>query len=417
MDVAFNMAMAVLAALAIPTIVYFGVGVTRVWRALRSVPPARAGVAWAPPDEEAPSVCVIVPAHNEERVIEHVVSSILRQNYPKWRAVFALDRCTDRTKEIIREVSGGDSRIEIIEIDACPEDWAGKTNALRVGVRDSDGAAASELLLFVDADTDLHPDCIRATVGLMLKRELDLVSLLSTLSRERWYEKIVQPVAVLELMRQHPLHRVNRTHKPASFANGQFMLFRRASYEALGGHERVKEALLEDLAFARALKADGGRWGVFIAGQMLRCRMYGDWGAFRRGWKRIFIESSRRRPRKLRTFGMQIGLEYVVMPLATFAAVGAGLLGVFTMPSAVVWATLGIGVTGLILWFLVAATIYASQGASVLWTFASPIGAWLLGMVLWEAARDLEENRGLSWGGRVYTNLMDQPLPGAAPRA
>jgi hypothetical protein len=35
--------------------------------------------------------------------------------------------------------------------------------------------------------------CVSATVGLMQERELDLLSLLSTLTCTRWFEWLVQP--------------------------------------------------------------------------------------------------------------------------------------------------------------------------------------------------------------------------------
>lgn len=417
MELLIQIGFGALAAASLVTVIYFSVALGRIRRALRSVPRAGAGVEMAPPEDELPSVCVIVPAHNEARVIEKVVASILKQDYPRWRAVVALDRCTDDTKAIVERVAAGDARVEIIEIDQCPEDWAGKTNALRIGVRDSGGAAESELLLFVDADTELHPLCLRAAVGLMTARDLDLVSFLSTLSREHWFEHIVQPMAVLELMREHPLERVNRAERPASFANGQFMLFRKSSYQKLGGHERVKEALLEDIAFARALKSDGGRWGVFIAGEMLRCRMYGDWGAFRRGWKRIFIESTYRRPKRLRQYATLIRSAYALMPTVSLVAAVGGGVGVLAAPSSWAWGACIAGVTGLALWLIAIARICSSQGASFASALLSPIGAWMVGGILRGAAEDLEQNRGVSWGGRVYTDLMNQPTPGVTSRA
>ena len=47
-----------------------------------------------------------------------------------------------------------------------------------------------------------------------------------------------------------PPDRVNSFDHPRSFANGQFMLFRKATYDRIGGHAAVKGAVLEDLAFA-----------------------------------------------------------------------------------------------------------------------------------------------------------------------
>ena len=44
--------------------------------------------------------------------------------------VLALDRYTDDTGAIARAAVGPDERFEVLEITECPDDWAGKVNAL-----------------------------------------------------------------------------------------------------------------------------------------------------------------------------------------------------------------------------------------------------------------------------------------------
>src|SRR5204862_6144625 len=94
-----------------------------------------------------------------------------------------------------------------------------------------------------DADTSFTPGCVAASLALMRERKLDLLSLLSTLSFDTWFERIVQPAATLELMRQYPLTLANAAMDRRPFANGQFMLFTREAYEDVGGHEAVKSSL------------------------------------------------------------------------------------------------------------------------------------------------------------------------------
>ena len=47
------------------------------------------------------------------------------------------------------------------------------------------------------------------------------------------------------------------TRDPSAFAAGPFMLFRRCSYEAIGGHRALAAEVVEDLALARAIKGRG----------------------------------------------------------------------------------------------------------------------------------------------------------------
>jgi glycosyltransferase involved in cell wall biosynthesis len=65
-------------------------------------------------------VCVVIPAHNESRVISALVRSLRAETYPDMRAVLALDRCTDDTAALARAQIADDRRFEIVEIDACP---------------------------------------------------------------------------------------------------------------------------------------------------------------------------------------------------------------------------------------------------------------------------------------------------------
>src|SRR5690606_40988737 len=73
-----------------------------------------------------------------------------------------------------------------------------------------------------------------------LFRSLALLSLLSTLFHDAWFEKLVQPAAGFELTRQYPPRRCNpRGDDPAAprpFANGQFMLFDAAAYRRSEEH-------------------------------------------------------------------------------------------------------------------------------------------------------------------------------------
>jgi cellulose synthase/poly-beta-1,6-N-acetylglucosamine synthase-like glycosyltransferase len=181
----------------------------------------------------------VVPAHNESRVIAACVRSLRTETYPQLRVVFALDRCTDDTAALVRAGIAGDGRFEIVEIDACPDDWAGKVHAAHTGVTRSRGAQGADYLLFADADTVFEPGCIAASLALMRQRKLDLLSLLSTLTHDMWFERVVQTAAAFELMRQYPPIRANGLKKRRAFANGQFMLFTRDTYDAVGGHAAV----------------------------------------------------------------------------------------------------------------------------------------------------------------------------------
>jgi cellulose synthase/poly-beta-1,6-N-acetylglucosamine synthase-like glycosyltransferase len=391
----------------VATILLWGFIWYRVERTIRIVPTLRFGQTLARADPPVGRVCVVVPAYNEARVIAGLIGSLRAENYRQVRYVLALDRCTDDTAAIARAEIGGDERFEIVEIDTCPNDWAGKVHAVHAGVTRSRGAVDAEYLLFADADTLFAPGCIASALALMRHRRLDLLSLLSTLRHQTWFERVVQTAAALELMRQFPLTRVNGIDGRRAFANGQFMLFRRDAYDAIGGHEAVKEALLEDLALARNIDAGGRRMGLFFADGLFHCRMYADWMQFRRGWKRIYTEAASRKAKRLSAWGLRIRWLGTIFPLWMLAA---GPLGALIIPRDATrgWTVVALSGAALLIWLGALARITWLAHAPQ-WTAPLHIvGAWLTANVLGEAARDLRSRTPTKWGGREYNLGADK---------
>ena len=293
---------------------------------------------------------------------------------------------------------GDDPRFTIVTIDSCPDDWAGKCNAAATGVRHAGG----DQLVFTDADTDFHPDLIRASVALRLREDVDLLSVLSTLSMTRWDEWCAQPVATLNLIRMHPLDQVNRRERPRAFANGQFMLFTSEMYHRLGGHEQVRDDLLEDIAFARAVRSNEGHAVIVNADHMLNVSMYDSLKDFCEGWKRIFIEVARRRPRRLVGWGIRAFTGGVVAPLIQVLSIVVGIM--LAMQGNVLASTLGIAPAsaGLVLQAIALAWIYRLGQAPVSGIIGFPIGSAILTWVMFDGARDLISGRPIRWGGRDY---------------
>lgn len=122
--------------------------VIRFVRPLPTAPPS--GAAW-------PAVAVIVPAFNEERVIDGTIDSLLRGDYPDLRVVVVDDGSTDGTWPRIQAWEARDSRV--IGVRQHPN--GGKAAALDAGV----AAGGTDLVVTVDADTVLEPDAIRRLVA------------------------------------------------------------------------------------------------------------------------------------------------------------------------------------------------------------------------------------------------------------
>jgi hypothetical protein len=89
------------------------------------------------------------PRAQQSRVI-HSRRSLRAETIRICGSMLALDRCTDDTAALARVEIGDDARFELVEVDFCPPDWAGKVHAVHAGVTRSARADAA-YLLFADA--------------------------------------------------------------------------------------------------------------------------------------------------------------------------------------------------------------------------------------------------------------------------
>ena len=378
----------------------FGV---RAWKEWRRSPVVRDGLRTPP--ASFPRVSVVVPAHDEERVAADCARSILSSDWPDLEVVFVLDRCTDGTEAALAPVAAADPRLRIEVNRDCPPDWAGKCNAARVGA----ARATGELLLFADADTRFDPQLVRASVGMMRARRLDMLSLWSSPRQERWFEQVVQPVTAIVMLKLFPMRRIDGTLGRRPFANGQFMLFERRAYEAFGGHAAVKDDLLEDLAFARGMRRMKMPQDSAIADGMLAVAMYDAWPAFREGWKRIFIESCTRNPRRLAEQAWQIAAIGAVLPAVRTASLALALAAVLAPDASVdegamVLAKLAVLVAAAaaVLRLSVVAVAYRLGRFPVWASVLFPVATVAVARILLAGARDLRNRVPIRWGGRSY---------------
>lgn len=380
---------------------YWSMALVHVVRTMRRVPTARSGLALARARQPTDSVTVIVPAHNEADAIGRLIESLKVQDYPALRVVLALDRCTDGTEAAARHAIAGDERFEVVRIERAEPGWAGKVYAAWRGYQCSRHARTGDLVLFADADTTFDRSCISAAVALLHERELDLLSLLSTLRHQRWYEWLVQPAASLDLVHQYPLLRINRRDRAMAFANGQFMLLRRRFYVRVGGHLSVKGELLEDIGLARQIVEHGGRGGVLLADGLLRCAMYETFCQFVRGWTRIFKEAARRRPRRLVKGAGRLIVVGTVLPIASVACVL--LVGASGGPPRSV--SIGVAGAGLVVWLVTLGACYRISRAPLWAVPGHVIGGAIVSAILLRAAWDLIRGTPTRWAGLSYNRL------------
>ena len=267
-----------------------------------------------------PKVTILVPAKDEGAEIRRCIEGILQQDYPDFEVIAIDDRSADETGQIFDEIAHANAKVRVVHIapGALPEGWLGKCNALWTASRDATG----EWLFFVDSDVTIEPDALARTLALAIQRRYDAVSILTRLECRTFWERLILPLAAASWSVMFTISQTNednRTHIAA--ANGQFFLIRRGAYEAVGGHEAVRDQITEDVELMRLLKGRGFRTRLFMGAPLASTRMHSTLPQMFHGWARIYAGTSRRSPWRI------VGaiIFYLLCGLSVYPALAWGI--------------------------------------------------------------------------------------------
>jgi len=227
-----------------------------------------------PDGNPTPPVTVIVPARNEAANIGRCVTALLNQEDLSDLRVIVIDDCSeDQTPEIVRELANSDARVQTLSAPALPPGWRGKPHACDIASRH---AVGGDWLCFIDADTTAEPPLLRTALRVARERNLDLLSLQPFQELISPWERLILPTGFFLIAFTQDLRKTNDPALPEAAVNGQFMLARRHAYDAVGGHEGVRDQLAEDSALASNFKSAGFRVAVIGTRGLLHTRMYSD---------------------------------------------------------------------------------------------------------------------------------------------
>jgi glycosyltransferase involved in cell wall biosynthesis len=223
-----------------------------------------------------PTVSVIVPARNEEACLADCLHSLATQSGVAFEIIVVDDHSTDRTREIASSFPG----VRVIEAAPLPDGWTGKNNAVITGARQARG----EWFLFTDADTVHLPGSLAAALKDAQDNGAELLSYSPEQIAVTFWEMAILPVVFAELARQYSPSKVSDPASPIAAANGQYILIRRDTYDAVGGHIAIAGDILEDVALARNVKSSGRKIRFRYGANAVRTRMYRNYHQLRDGW-------------------------------------------------------------------------------------------------------------------------------------
>ncbi|MFI2303770.1 glycosyltransferase [Actinacidiphila glaucinigra] len=343
---------------------------------------------------EWPDVAVVVPARDEAEVLPGSLPSVLAQRYPGHAEVFLVDDgSSDGTGELARGLAdrAGGLPLRVVSPGPVPEGWTGKLWAVRHGIEVATSSGGPGFLLLTDADIAHGPDSLRRLVAAAEGAGLDMVSQMARLRVATTWERLIVPAFVYFFAQLYPFRRVNRPRGRTAAAAGGCVLIRRSAVERAGVPDAIRDAVIDDVALARAVKRTGGRIWLGLADEVDSVRPYPGLSELWRMVSRSAYAQLRHSPVLLAGTVLGLLLVYVVPPLA---AIGGALAGDRWLCAA-----------GVAAWALMCGTYlpmlrYYRQPS---WpALLLPFTAVLYLLMTVDSAVQHGRGRGAAWKGRTY---------------
>ncbi len=341
------------------------------------------------PDDVTVSACI--PARNEEGRVGLTVADVLAQDHSGLIEVIVLDDGSeDGTAAEIDAAANGDPRVKRISGSGPPAGWKGKQAAVWRAQQEATG----EWLLFVDADVRLHPKALGVALSEARRREAVMVSWLGQLTTRSFWEHVLMPfIGDLILLFTKPKF-VNDATLDDCLANGQFILIRRDAYDAVGGHEAVKDSVIDDVSLARTVKfhepVGSLKYVLLTSTGLMQVRMYEDFEGIWDGWTKNFFAASKN------SVGAMVFLAFYLLWTSVLPFVALPMAYVLGAETTVVWAG---GAVALILTYRAAMLRFMPHPA---WSLLlHPVAAFVTaGIVTDSMLRGTGLRKPVKWKGR-----------------
>ncbi|HWZ43177.1 MAG TPA: glycosyltransferase [Candidatus Saccharimonadales bacterium] len=341
---------------------------------------------WQPPETaELPSLVIVVPARNEEAVLEPALRSLLGLDYPGYQVVAMNDRSEDRTGEIMERLKGeSQGRLQMIHIRELPAGWLGKTHAMWLGAQQH----AGDWILFTDADCVFHPETMRRALFYATQTGIDHLVLFPTAIMKTPGEKMMMSFFPVSSLFAYRLWKVSDPKARDAVGVGAFNLVRRSAYESAGTYERLRLEIVDDMKLGEVLKKEGFCQNIVLGKGLVSLRWgVGALGVVRNLEKNMFAL-------------LQFRLGLMLCLCFGFLFLGiCPFLGLLLAPG---WAKAG---------FAVAVTMCAVTywgmsritGASPLYFLTYPIASTLGLYTLLRSAFLVMRDGGVTWRGTKYS--------------
>ena len=349
------------------------------------------------------SLTVVIPAFNEADNIEDCLTHVLASATPcsQWQVLVVDDQSNDNTVNIaeqtIAALTGADQpSAAVLQAGPRPEGerWVGKN----WGCSQAMEQVQSEWVLFIDADVTLAPDAIQRALHQSINENADLFSLAPRLTCGCLAEWMVQPIMASLLGLGFPILEANDPASTVAFAAGPFMLFRRDSYNAIGGHRALAGEVVEDLALARRIKEGGFRLRYVLGIDAVDLQMYANLQALWEGWsKNWFLGLDRSISKSLGAGGvvlLMFTLPWLLLPASLAMAS-------LSSQDQILWLSdAGLGLIAILMQLSVRLWTRARFSVPLRHWWLMGVGGMIIGLIAPTSVWKSLTGRGWTWKGR-----------------
>lgn len=335
-----------------------------------------------------PTVAAVIPARDEAATIGRTVQSLIAQDYPGLAIVVADDGSTDGTATAATAAGA----LTVLKGEPLPAGWTGKVWAQRQGVAaalaKSSRGEPPRYVLLTDADIVYAPGALKRLVARAEAGRYALTSLMVRLRCDSFAERAFIPAFVFFFQMLYPFAWVSRSDHATAAAAGGCMLARTDVLQESGGLDGIRNALIDDCALARQLKAEGPIW-LGLTESVRSIRAYDRLDAIRRMVVRSAYAQLGYSPWQLAGTVIGMALTFLAAPLLAIFAYGTAA-----------WA-------GAAAWLMMAVALQPTlrlYRLNPLWGLALPLIA--LAYTIWtvESALQYLRGQGGQWKGRVQAS-------------
>ena len=288
-----------------------------------------------------------------------------------------------------------DRRVRVIDAPPLPPAGSESSGRARLGLARREATCS----LFTDADTwhgaDLLPRAVNA-----LSDGTDLVTVAGRQEMHSFWERVIQPqlFGMIAMRYGGTEHVSNAKRAEDVIANGQFILVRRDAYDAVGGHEVVRDRVAEDLALAQEFFRAGKRILMLIAVHQFSTHMYASLAELVAGWRKNIYAGGRGAVTGGKAGQRLFPFVLLAVPLAGLVpsiVLVLALAGVLSV-SWLLWSVIVVGVA-LAFWL----GTYHFLRQPLWYALLYPLGSAVL---LYIAAGSVRRGNNVEWKDRTYVS-------------